>query len=207
MKYFMGLDLSLSNTGVCIINQRGKIVEIGSVKTEPQGRLVPQRFERYRKINQGIYDFAIECFSEIEVTAIEGYSFNSKSREKIQIAESAALARDLIYTKFESSEIIEVYPLSLKKFILGNVKKVKGNTKNIMCREVWKKYKIDINDDNQVDAFLLAQIALCKYNVIKSKTDGYQKYQLEVVETVIKKIIEENEKEDERLKKLTNGKR
>jgi Holliday junction resolvasome RuvABC endonuclease subunit len=191
MKYFVGLDVSLSNTGLCIIDQKGKVKLLTSKQTKLETELVNDRINRCSYlgtvITQSVQAVATElCKDHIGCVAIESYSFASKGR-LAQLIEAGYAVRSC----FWDTKMIEVAPIQLKKFILGKelMKKAKGKeAKSIMIREVFKKYGLDIDNDDENDAFLLANIALLYYNVKnKNKPKDMFKYQEEVIEALIKK--------------------
>ena len=86
---------------------------------------------------------------------------------------------------------IEVAPIQLKKYLLGKVKGKGQNVKNVMCREVYRKFGMVLDDDNMVDAFILAHIARDYWRLTqgkksdKSKTFG--KPQMEVLSKLLMK--------------------
>lgn len=204
MNYFLGLDLSLTRSGYCIINQDGKQVLGGVITTEASGQEIENRFRRYRYIAEQILS-EIRTFSKgkkhIQGVAIEAASFGSIGSRKNQLIESSAVVTntllDFFYreenTKKATTLWIEVAPQSLKKFILGKLKSKGKEAKNIMCREVYIKYGATIDDDNEVDAFLLAQVSLVYWKRVNEKDyDGdIFKYQYEVVDNIIKKRMKD----------------
>ena len=185
-KYFLGLDLSLSCSGYCVIDQTGKIRKIGNVISQPTTPDVESRFVRYSNITASFEQILKTFWSQIEVVAIENYSYGSKGKI-IQLVECGTMVRNLVRDRiFERRKFIyEVAPISLKKFILGSGK-IKS-AKNIMCREVWKKYKYEIDDDNMVDAFLLSKVAQGIFLVREGHGDKIKKkYQREVITNILK---------------------
>lgn len=193
-KLYLGLDLSLADSGVCIINSGGEIVKIGSVITVNLGSRMDKRFKRYAQSAKGIKSYILENnrSEKIACCAVEQYSFGSKGR-MVQIVENGTMIR-YVLRKYGVENIIEPYPMQLKKFLLGKVNK-EMNAKNILCREVYKRYKVEINNDNQVDAFILAQLART-YDMYYSddrKNCVIQKHQKEVIE----KIFDSNNQDAE----------
>jgi len=76
---------------------------------------------------------------------------------------------------------IIVAPTSLKKFITGN-----GAAKNdVMLMETFKRYGVTILDDNECDAYGLAQVGLALLNGNSKSTTKLQ----EEVLTLLKKQI------------------
>lgn len=184
MGKYLGLDLSLCATGYCVIDfavdGKIKVDAKGIIETENSGEMPNNRFPRWEKIWKDIQSFTFKRYT-IEGVAIENYSFGSKGAKKTQMIESGAIVRSNIIDIYHN-HIIEIAPIQLKKFILGHIDAKGKEAKNIMCREVYKKYNLNINNDNEVDAFLLAIIAALYDNfddgIIQSE---YPKYQMEII--------------------------
>jgi Holliday junction resolvasome RuvABC endonuclease subunit len=181
---FLGLDLSLSDSGISLINEDGSILILESIKSKRVGDKIEERFARYYSILNQIRELIIPYIEKIKGIAIEMFSYGSQGRI-VQLAESATLVRDLILrNKNKDSFIIEVSPISLKKFILGKVKAKGQQSKNLIIKEIYKKYDVDINNDNIADAFILSQI-------VKMYHD--KKYEFEYQKEVIENLIKANE--------------
>ena len=180
---YLGLDLSLTATGICILGENNKIVLLNTIETESKPYITIQdRWYRYKYILQQIIEY-IRPFSFSGV-AIENYSLASRGKI-VQLVELGTLVRDYIIGP--DIFILEPTPTQVKKYLLGKVQK---GAKNIMCREVYKKYKIDIDDDNQVDAFILAMIAR-GYDLYLRNKEKFMNlfiYQQEVIKAIHKKI-------------------
>ena len=170
---FVGLDLSLTNSGVCVIGEEGKVLDIDSVKTDPCGSTIEERFARYRKIASKLWKIVKHVKGDIASVAVENFSYGSKGRI-IQIVESGTLVR-YCFIKGGVNMFIEVAPIQLKKYLLGKVKGKGAAIKNVMCREVFRKFGEEIDDDNQVDAFILAHIARDYWHHTQGKKPGKSK--------------------------------
>ena len=116
--YSLGIDPSLSDTGISILDNQGLPVEMTSIKTNRIGDLIEQRFERYSKSLVGIEEAINPYICKVKVICIEAYSYRSLGK-KDALYEQGALIRDyLLDIKREDCKIIEVAPMSLKKFII-----------------------------------------------------------------------------------------
>jgi hypothetical protein len=160
-KYFLGLDLSLTNSGVCLIDDLGEIALIDSIySTSPEEKSVRSRILRYRKIAKDIVGkLGIPTFTEIEGIAIEENLpwgvYNIKP-----LAESSSIIKlSIIEMMPISKPILEINPSDLKKYILEEKNKKGQNTKVHIMEEIKEKFKIEIKDDNQADAFILATMS------------------------------------------------
>ena len=195
-EFYIGLDLSLTASGVVVLNSEGKIVDMGLAGSENMGDSVRSRFARCLANCNGIRNIIEKYMEGAKAIAIEGYSFMSKGNIS-QLVENGTLVRAMLLGFMEGRDekkhdIIEVAPISLKKFLLGKVEK---NAKNIMCREVFIKFKEKLDDDNLVDAFLLGHVARCFFfRKNYGFKNQYKQYQWEMADKMIKKQIEDDKK-------------
>ncbi|HNI02742.1 MAG TPA: crossover junction endodeoxyribonuclease RuvC [Chitinophagales bacterium] len=140
--HIVGIDPSLSGTGLCFINKLNiPITEI--IKTKK----MDNRFDRYDYIVHKILDFVPDTTN---LVVIEHYSFGSIGKQT-DLAELGGIIRYALYVN--KVKFIEVAPSSLKKFITG-----RGNAKkDEMILAISKKYNKHFKDDNIADAYALAQ--------------------------------------------------
>jgi len=143
----MGLDLSLCNTGVVVLDSELKIIYNETIKSKPQedgtarivmlGGKVLQKTQYYRQ----------------DLTVIEGPAFGMKNTNCIwQLGELAGVVKQYLY--LHEFKFIVIPPTQLKKFITG-----KGNAKkDQMMLAVYKKYGVEFADDHQCDAYALARM-------------------------------------------------
>lgn len=156
----VGVDLSLTHTGVVALDD-GKLVSKKSILTKPAGKRPVDEINRL----QGIVDqicFVVDGF-EPHVVAIEGLSF--MSRKTTALAQLSGLnymlRRELMR---RGIGFVIVAPSSLKKFITD-----KGNAqKEEMMDAVYKRWGVTMLDDNENDAYCLAQVAFAMVS------DGYK---------------------------------
>lgn len=156
MDLILGLDLSLTGTGIAILNcKTGKLYnEPRTLKNDLRGmtRLAYLRTE----IISTIYNLK-EQQHTIAPIFIEGYGFSFRGMD-FSLAELGGAVR-LALLEYANQSYFDIPPMSLKLFITG-----KGNSaKNIMLEQTYRKYNIGseiLVDDNQVDAFALAQYGL-----------------------------------------------
>ena len=164
----LGLDPS-SNTGYVILDEEGELVKAGTVHFKPKSN----RFDRYecyeRKVRELLEDY------EIDLVIIEGFSFAGKFNNSFQY-ELGTVYRMMLHK--EDYPFIEVPPTSLKKFITG-----KGNTKkDKIMLDVYKRWDFDPADDNEADAYGLAQFG----RGIIGEPTGVPAVNFTAVETVLK---------------------
>ena len=146
MPIVMGLDLSLTATGVVAVDDNWRIVERRLITSTPKEENTP----RLTKIAISIMLSVGKIRPDLVI--IEGPAFGiSKTTSIFQLGELAGIVkRDLFTTNFP---FIIVPPSQLKKFVTG-----KGNAKkDLMLLAVHKKYGEDFEDDNLCDAYVLAR--------------------------------------------------
>ena len=145
MNYYWGIDLSLSATGVVILDSGGIVKNTALISTKTKGM---QRLHRIKSSMTKLitmYPPYIIC--------VEGYSFGSKGRGIYGIGELGGVIRLYLY---EHEHLYrDIAPKVLKKFASG-----KGNCgKEVVLKEVYKRWHFDVSDNNIADAFVLAKIA------------------------------------------------
>jgi crossover junction endodeoxyribonuclease RuvC len=98
---------------------------------------------------------AIQEVNPIRLAAIEGFSYGSVKSGMTQVMITAAAAGVRLELYRAGVPFVEVPPSTLKKWISG-----KGNAeKNLMLREVYKRWGYDAKDDNDADAHALVRLA------------------------------------------------
>lgn len=134
----VGLDLSLTATGVC---RNG---ELHTITTKKKG------VERLWAVQQEVKGYSHGCSTAM----IEGYSFGSQGRAVFNIGELGGVIRLMLW--IGTVKTYEVPPSTLKKYATGA-----GNAnKSLVVQEAAKRSGITFLDDNQADAWWLWQIGL-----------------------------------------------
>jgi Holliday junction resolvasome RuvABC endonuclease subunit len=150
---FVGLDLSLTATGVAVLDKADLLT----------GRLAPPKnldgpdrlIWFYEGVDKIVVDYAPKY------VAIEGYSFNSKARQHA-LGELGGVIRTLLRRR--KCPFLVVPPMTLKKFVAGS-----GQAdKSIVMRELFKKYGVDVPTNDEADAAGLVILAAL------SQYDGYR---------------------------------
>lgn len=151
-RFFVGLDMSLSATGFCLL-KKGESSEISfeTIKSSPKAssndlaRLRDITNEVLRRIPR---QTEMVCIEDIFVPA-NPFQIGAA----INLAMLAAVVRLALFEAGYQFYIIA--PGQLKKFITGSG----ASQKSLIIREVYKKWGLDAKDDNQADAIVLAHIA------------------------------------------------
>jgi crossover junction endodeoxyribonuclease RuvC len=88
--------------------------------------------------------------TEAKLAVVEGYGFGNV-HSLGSLVECGTLVRLTLME--EKIPFIEVPPTTLKKFICGSG----AAKKELLIKEVYKRWQLDSSDNNEVDAFCLAQ--------------------------------------------------
>lgn len=173
----IGLDLSLTGTGYVLL-ENGKMLTRRLIKSKPNGKKPIDEVHRIRKIVEDIEMLLGEDIPNIAV--IEGLAFMAKnSTALVQLSALNYMVRALL-VDYDVPFII-VAPTSLKKFVTGSGKA----KKDVMLIETYKRYGVTILDDNENDAYGLAQIGLA---LLKANSKVLIKKQEEVLELLQKQL-------------------
>jgi crossover junction endodeoxyribonuclease RuvC len=152
MAKILGLDISLTATGVVIIED-DTLIFSDTIKTKPGGKKPSDEVKRLQKILDSINKIIDEHSPELVV--IEGLAFMAKNTTAlVQLAGLNYMIRcELVDRKLK---FLIVAPTTLKRFITG-----KGNAqKDHMMLEVYKQYGHALTDNNVCDAFALSRVGL-----------------------------------------------
>jgi len=141
----MGLDLSLTSTGVCLL---GKPFSINS-KNKGVKRLI--------EISERVLHTAV--LEKPQVIMLEGYSFGSKFSRAHSIGELGGVVKSVLYQN--GFTVIDVPPTCRAKFATG-----KGNASKIeVMLSVSEFAKVEFSGasaDDLYDAWVLEQMGLAK---------------------------------------------
>lgn len=144
-----GLDPSLTGTAICFLDRRGVYRGATTFSVDKCGLARILDIERFvvRMIEN----------TEPDIVYIEGFSYASRGRGAVDIGMLGGVLRRRLHV--DGVSYVEVPPMSLKKFVCG-----KGNAnKNVVLEQTFRRYGIGsetLTDDNQVDAYCLAQFGL-----------------------------------------------
>lgn len=204
---FLGIDQSLSCTSLCLFEAQG----VSFTRLKPLYMGVSRTAEIYNDFCKFLDETPHD---KIMGAAIEGYAYSAKGAV-FNLGELGGVLRLALYTR--GIPTIEVPPTFLKKHMTG-----KGNSpKNLMLKEAYKRYEVDLDDDNDSDAFALSLVAQDyfeqEYHAIKTYRSEAHKNCKQVIGTHPKPLnvkeyfqgmpnvtVHEYEKMRKRLKKEAN---
>jgi crossover junction endodeoxyribonuclease RuvC len=151
IKRILGLDLSLTGTGWVLDDTLS--LNMGLIDTDKMEGLarIDHILNKIAEVLNLSSDYKNHLPSEVLVV-IEDFSFASKGSGLFQIAGLGYLIRWWLYK--QGVKFILIPPTVLKKFVTG----VGNADKNIILKEIYKRWGADINDDNIGDAYVLTKI-------------------------------------------------
>lgn len=149
-------DLSLTGTGWAI--QDGEFpLHFGTLNTRKLTGM-----ERLRFIKVEVAKFAYMS----DLVIMEGLSFGSNDPSAQERAGLAYLIRYFFWQ--EKQRYLLAAPSQVKKFCTG-----KGNAKKeMLIKEVYKRWGVEAADNNQADALVLMQIGRCLMGTLEPTTDA-----------------------------------
>jgi len=149
----IGIDLSLVGTGVVVL-ENGKFSKRELIKSKPTVDGTPaDEVKRIRGIVEQVKKIVDEYRPTIAV--IEGLAFMARnSTALVQLSALNYMTRAMLMDY--GIPFVIVAPTSLKKFITGNG----AAKKDVMLIETFKRYGVTILNDNEADAYGLAQVGL-----------------------------------------------
>lgn len=154
-QYFIGLDLSLTASGICILREDWSTPRFDTLKNKLRGP------ERLIWITKSIRDQIAGYSPEDTEVVIEDYSFGSFDKGQRGKAELHGVVKAMLFEM--GYDVIWVAPTALKKFASG-----KGSAgKDIILKCVYQLWGYDLTDNNQADAAVLAHMGRCRNNVGK----------------------------------------
>jgi crossover junction endodeoxyribonuclease RuvC len=173
IKSIIGLDMSLTEPGWAKYNIEKKELTSGVIDVKQYKGLI--RINAIVEAINDLYEDSID--TEHHLVILEGYSFGSKGAAVISIGELGGVVRYELWKN--KTKYIEVAPTSAKKFLTGT-----GTAqKSVIIKEVYKKYNIDVNNDNEADAINLAYIGRA---ITKDPEIKLNKTQEEVINKITK---------------------
>jgi crossover junction endodeoxyribonuclease RuvC len=139
---YLGVDPSLNGTGLCLLSDN----EVNHISTVHVGKL--RGVERLNRVSQEVSNL---LNLKPKFVAIESYSYNSVGRIA-QLGEVGGIIRLRFFE--HGVAFVEVAPALLKKFATG-----RACVDKAAIIKFAEQNGVNVADDNQADAFVLAMIA------------------------------------------------
>ena len=176
---YLGLDLSLTGTGISLLEENYVIVKQAELSTKNFGA------ERLFHLELKFLEFLENYKTDIKFCIIEGAAYRAEGK----IYELGQWAGIVQLNLFKLGiPFMEVAPLAVKKYIHG---KGEDRGKNIVILDIYKNYGLTIENNNIADAYLISRIAYDFYNIFlikKAKDLDLKKYQTEVLNKLFKDV-------------------
>jgi crossover junction endodeoxyribonuclease RuvC len=176
-KLVVGMDPSLTSSGLCLRSD-GKVLAVRSIKTEPKN--FPCDLARYRHIADEVMGFIPDNVSLVVVEDFFTPSNSAQIGSAMKLIGLGHLVRMRMYD--QRIPFVVPAPSQLKKFVSGN-----GNCpKDMICKEVYKRWGIDTKNDDEADAVVGAHLAVALVEQLRGEDmSSYAKFQMDVVTNVL----------------------
>ena len=173
----IGLDMSLTGFGLVVLNSRNaELINKGVIKNKNKGakRLVEIRKEVKKAIVES---------ENVKLAVIEGYAYGRNVGRFFDMGELGGVIKQCLYLK--KIPYIIISPLMLKKWITGSAR----GDKSVILMKIFKKFKVELEDNNIGDAYVLARIGYVLNKMARKKVgiENIHSYQEECIKTIIKK--------------------
>lgn len=172
--HVIGIDPSLSGTGVIVLDSTGQIVHREVIGVNSLGSKVADRMKRFSLLLSPVQK-TIERFKPV-MACIEGYSLGSNMPGVSDRVEYGGLLRWSLVAA--GVPLFEVAPLTLKKWATG----IGKGDKTPVIASITKMYGHMFSSDNEYDAFALATMA---FQILKGEGSFKNQAQRESISTVV----------------------
>lgn len=143
----VGIDLSLSSTGIAVAWPEDGVAQVDHIRTKPTADTLPARWNRLRDIT----DEAMAWVDNADLVVVEGLAYASKSPHATERAGLWwMLANRLLHNDYP---VAVVPPTSRAKYATG-----KGNAgKDTVLAAVVRRYPdVEVTSNDEADALILA---------------------------------------------------
>lgn len=191
--FFLGLDLSISGTGLVLLDNNHKITDKTKLEVPVKGI---ERLFHLENLFMEFIEAQKAAKREIFLACLEGPSYQSKEGQLFQLGEWAGIVK-LDLFKLGIDYIIAA-PSQLKKYIFGKFEK--GSKKELVILDIYKKYGVEIRDNDIADAYVVSRIARDYYSYyldrepVITEDNPIKAYQMEVLKKIHKVREEESTK-------------
>ena len=144
---YLGIDQSLRSSGFAVVSEKAETVCMGDVATTKLRGVT-----RLAAIRTAIRDL-LAANPDIHSAAMEGYAYDVGAGRVFELGECGGMVKMCLHDA--GIPFVVVPPASLKLFVSSNG----SSDKEAMRRAVLAKWKVDIEQDDQCDAYGLAQLA------------------------------------------------
>lgn len=151
----VGLDIS-THTGMAVLDEEDGHLELSEVFHVPlRDEYREDRFERWKQYQRRLAAMCVRFSGRgLRLVVIEAYSFGSYGSAVTGQVELGALLRSELWER--DIPWVEVPPSTLKKFVTGHG----AAKKSQVIAAVSRRWGVNCEDDNEADAYGLAQFGL-----------------------------------------------
>lgn len=157
---YIGIDASLTGTGIAVLAATGKLIDHWTLSTSVKdGGLEVRLEEIHEHIKWLVGD-------KPRLVAMEGFAFGSAN-----VAHTLGAVAGVVRLAMQQAKcpFILVPPTTLKKFATGQGTKM---PKDQMAVHIAKRWGVMMKDNNQWDAYALAQMARCYFHTDRAAGAG-----------------------------------
>lgn len=166
--FYLGLDLSLTGTGIVVLDENNQVAHSETVKNKAKGM---ERLQIIRnRVNEVLIKFPPFCI------CVEGYAMGSRSGQAFSIGELGGVIKLLLFENGYNPYLVP--PTRLKKFVVGGGKA----EKDMIMMKVFQRWGWEASDNNTADAFSAAMLAKVLHT---QNFDGLIKPQIEVIHDIL----------------------
>lgn len=154
MRTVMGVDLSLTSTGLIVLGESGEVLANKAITSKPSGLKLLGRMARYDAIADEICQAAMTY--QPSVACIEHYVTGGAGGGIAERIELGCIVRRMLMDL--KVEIHEVPPTTLKKWTTGKGA-FKGGGKTPMVVAIMSRWGVEFSTDDEYDAYALGRMA------------------------------------------------
>jgi Holliday junction resolvasome RuvABC endonuclease subunit len=153
MHNLIGIDQSLSSTGIAVLDGDGRSKHLTRIKTKTDQ--FETEIERMVYIKKSIYDICIQF--NVTQAIMEGFSYCSKGNRTYQVGGMGYIIRELFFERNIPYKIIA--PRELKKFVAGSGNADKSSIIEAVNKR-WGQSLRNPRDNDIADAYALAMMGI-----------------------------------------------
>ena len=178
--YYMGLDLSLTGTGIVGVDDACTII-FQEKLSPPSGCMGVDRL--YLLSNE--LDHLLDKYSDIKYACIEGPAYGRGEGGRLfEIGEWTGIVKLALFKR--SIPMIIATPLQLKKYVSGQGK----GGKELIILDVFKNFHVEIRDNDLADAYVLSRIMHDYHFLLTDHHVELKKHQEDVLNKIIERFTE-----------------
>ena len=147
----VGIDPSLTGTGLVVMNQFGGVIHKSVVVSKPTAKDVNSRIARIDELVCSV--MAVIAAYSPSIVLVEGYSFMSKTPATDRIEYGGLLRWSIIRAGYR---LYEVAPTTLKKWATGSG----AGDKTGVVAELTKRYGVTFKTSDEYDAYALSRMGI-----------------------------------------------